>query len=102
MRYYSVPFSTKEEERFLGLTLREAAWTFGGLFCGSLVATAIGFFFKKFMFVLLVLFSVPLGLTGLFVSRWPVRKGDFQITLDRYMIKEVKFKNRTHVYLYKR
>lgn len=101
MRLYQVPFSAKEEERFVGLTLREAAWTLGGLLGGVLLAGFLNFLMGRLVGVLFLL-AVPFGLAGFIISRWPVRETDSTTTMDRHIIKGLRYRFKTHSYLYRR
>ncbi|NYE57127.1 PrgI family protein [Carboxydothermus ferrireducens] len=101
MRMYPVPFSTREEERFLGLTLREAAWAFGGLIVGLFFSVLLSFLLRKPPGMMLLL-AVPFGGAGFLISRWPVNETDSRTTLDRHIMKGLKYLTKTHDFIYTR
>lgn len=102
MREYPVPFSTREENPFIfGLTIREMLWIGGGFFVGLLFAATIFFAVgaKLQNLILCLPVIIPFTIAAFYLSRKRVKEDDHAETLDRHMIKKLKYKLRPHKYL---
>ncbi|MBM7854963.1 type IV secretory pathway VirB3-like protein [Desulfohalotomaculum tongense] len=102
MREYIVPFSTREETPFIfGITIREMFWIGGGFFIGLFFAAAaffvIGTKLQNIIFCLPVI--IPFIAVALYLARKQVVEDDHTETLDRHLIKMLKYRLRCHKYL---
>jgi len=102
MRYYPVPFSTKEEEKLVfSLSVREvlimAVGTALGLVTAKIASAALETFF---------IYCVPLGLpfVGLaaLLAFVKVTKSDCVMTLENYILRSISFKQRPRHYIKER
>lgn len=102
MRYYQVPFSAREETPFIfGLTVREMLWLGGGIMLGFTAALATFVFVgaKLPNLILSLPLVIPFVAVSFYLSRKKIREDDHHETLDRHLIKGLKYRFRPHTYL---
>ncbi|KJS73329.1 MAG: hypothetical protein JL56_11515 [Desulfotomaculum sp. BICA1-6] len=102
MRYFPVPFSAREETPFIfGLTVREMLWLGGGIMAGFMAALATFVFVgaKLQNLILCLPMVIPFMVVSFYLSRKKVREDDHHETLDRHLIKKLKYRFRQHTYL---
>lgn len=102
MKYYPVPFSAREETPFIfGLSVREMLWLGGGFMTGLFVAlltfVLVGAKLQNLIFCLPAI--TPFVWLSFYLARKKVQEDDHYETLDRHLIKKLKYKFRPHTYL---
>lgn len=102
MRDYPVPFSSREETPFIfGLSTREMLWIGGGAIAGFIMAVVIFFIIgaslQNMIFCLPAL--LPTTGAGWYLARKPVKEDDNIVTVDRHLLKVLKYRFRPHKYL---
>ncbi|SFH34414.1 PrgI family protein [Desulfotomaculum arcticum] len=102
MKYYPVPFSAREETPFIfGLYVREMLWIGAGIIVGLVIALIIFVPIGAKLQYLILCLPVMIPFVGLsfYLARKRVKEDDRYETLDRHLIKKLKYKYRPHTYL---
>jgi uncharacterized protein YacL len=102
MRFYPVPFSAKEEEKLaFNLTTREIMVLSIGITLGLLVAWLTSLILDTYF-----IFCIPIGLPFVGISALlafvKVNKSDAVMTLENYIFRLIRFKQRPRHYLKER
>jgi hypothetical protein len=105
MREYTVPFSTKEDEKFFfGLTGRQSLWFAAGTVLGA-AAVFIPAAVFQVSFPQILLF-IPLGLPflggGAYMALGKKRLYDDRVGVDTFYMLKIQYRIRTHDYVFRR
>ena len=102
MRDYQVPFNTREEAPFImGLSIREMLWLGVGFTIGLLITAMLFSLIKagpQSIILSLPAIVPSVGLT-FFLAKKKVREDDHLETLDRHLLKSLRYKFKPHIYL---
>ena len=104
MRYYPVPYSTKEEVKLVfNLSTREFSLLLGGILTGVALAGFLSLVTGVYFFIMVVICVPVLFCLGLYASFKRVKEVDKNVTLDEHYLKAIKYRMRPHSYiLYRR
>lgn len=102
MQFYSVPFSTKEEEKLaFNLTAREVLIMSIGIAIGLFVAKIASIFLDTF-----IIYCVPLGLPFVGIAALlafvKIDKGGCIMTLGNYALRKINYRQKPRHYLKER
>lgn len=103
MRDYPVPYSTREETPFIfkNLSIREMLWIGGGAINGFIIAVLLfvlsGARLENIILCMPVL--IPFTGAGWYLAKKKVEEDDNIVTLDRHLLKKIKYKFRSHKYV---
>lgn len=102
MKHYPVPYSSREETPFIfKLSVREMIWIGGGIISGFVLAimlfTIAGINFQNMIFCLPAM--LPTTGLGWYLAKKTVTEDDNIVTMDRHLLKKIKYKLRPHKYL---
>lgn len=100
MRYYPVPYSTKEEAKMIfNLSSREFALLLGGALAGIVLAVLLSAITRVYFFILAIP-CVPLFFgAGAYIAFKSVKEIEAKVTLDKHYMNVVKYKMRPHIYI---
>lgn len=99
MRYYPVPFSSKEEDKLIfNLSAKEVLIIGGGVIMGLLVAGISSVLMKTFMIFCLPM-GIPFALLGTVLALKKVTYSGCEMAAGDYWILKYKFKQRDRHYL---
>lgn len=99
MRYYSVPFSTKEEEKLLfNLSTKEVLVFGSGIIIGVLFAGILALILNTYMLFCLPVALPFVGLAAILALK-KIKRSGCELTVGDYLIYKYRFNNRNHHYV---
>jgi len=102
LRYYSVPFSSKNDEKLIfNLSTRELLICGSGVLLGVLVAGIVSLCIKAYMISCLPV-AIPFSAVGALLAFKKVNKIGCQMTLYDYLLRKYYFSKRPRHYLHVR
>jgi len=104
VRYYPVPYSTKEEVKLVfNLSTREFSLLLGGILAGVALAGVLSLITGVYFFIMVIICVPLLFSIGLYASFKTMKEVDRKVTLDEHYLKAIRYRMRPHSYiLYRR